>query len=53
MIKPALAATAILLLAAAPAFAACNPIQSKTVPLTGCIDTEWQPIEGQGAQEFS
>ena len=53
MFKTLLAGAALALLTAMPAFAACTEISSKTVALTGCIDSEWQPIEGTGAQEFS
>ena len=53
MLKTLLAGAALALLTAMPAFAACTEISSKTVALTGCIDSEWQPIEGTGAQEFS
>lgn len=53
MLKTLLAGAGLVLLTAMPAFAACTEISSKTIALTGCIDTEWQPIEGTGAQEFS
>ncbi|MEO7224290.1 MAG: hypothetical protein ABIY37_17615 [Devosia sp.] len=53
MLKTILAGAALALLTAMPAFAACTEISSKTIALTGCIDSEWQPIEGTGAQEFS
>lgn len=53
MFKTLLAGAGIALLTVAPAFAACTPISSATIALTGCIDGEWQPIEGTGAQEFS
>ncbi len=53
MLKTILAGAALTLLTAMPAFAACTEISSKTIALTGCIDSEWQPIEGTGAQEFS
>jgi hypothetical protein len=39
------------LLLAAPALA-CTDISSKTVKLTGCVDTEWVQTQGTGAQEF-
>lgn len=53
MLKTLLAGATLALLTAVPAFAACTEISSKTIALTGCIDAEWQPIEGTGAQEFS
>jgi hypothetical protein len=53
MLKTLLAGAGLALLTAVPAFAACTEISSATIALTGCIDTEWQPIEGTGAQEFS
>jgi hypothetical protein len=53
MLKTLIAGAALALLTAMPAFAACTEISSKTIALTGCIDSEWQPIEGTGAQEFS
>lgn len=53
MLKTLIAGAAFALLTALPAFAACTEISSKTIALTGCIDGEWQPIEGTGAQEFS
>ena len=42
---------AALALLAGPAFA-CTDIASQTVKLTGCIDEQWQAIQGKGAQEF-
>jgi hypothetical protein len=51
MLKPTLIGVAAALLVAAPAFA-CDDISSKTVKLTACVDTEWVPGEGKGAQEF-
>ena len=53
MLKTLIAGAGLALLAAAPAMAACTDISSKTIALTGCIDSEWKPIEGTGAQEFS
>lgn len=53
MLKTLIAGAALALLTAMPAFAACTEISSKTIALTGCIDSEWQAIEGTGAQEFS
>lgn len=53
MLKSLLAGAGLALLTALPAAAACTPISSATIALTGCIDTEWQPITGTGAQEFS
>ena len=53
MLKLLVAGAGLALLTAMPAFAACTDITSKTIALTGCIDKEWQPIEGTGAQEFS
>jgi hypothetical protein len=53
MLKTIVAGAVLALLTALPAFAACTEITSKTLALTGCIDSEWQPIEGTGAQEFS
>ena len=53
MLKTLVAGAGLALLTAMPAFAACTEISSKTIALTGCIDKEWQPIEGTGAQEFS
>ncbi|HZY69175.1 MAG TPA: hypothetical protein VFE52_11330 [Devosia sp.] len=53
MLKTIIAGAALALLSAFPAFAACTEISSKTIALTGCIDSEWQAIEGTGAQEFS
>ena len=51
MLKPVLIGVAAVLLCAAPALA-CTNITSKTVKLTGCVDTEWVAGTGQGAQEF-
>ena len=53
MLKTLVAGAGLALLTAVPAFAACTEISSATIALTGCIDTEWQAIEGTGAQEFS
>ena len=53
MLKTLIAGATLALLTALPAFAACTEISSKTIALTGCIDSEWQAIEGTGAQEFS
>ena len=53
MLKTLVAGAGLALLTAMPAFAACTEISSKTIALTGCIDKDWQPIEGTGAQEFS
>jgi hypothetical protein len=53
MLKTLIAGAGVALLTALPAFAACTDISSTTIALTGCIDTEWQPIDGTGAQEFS
>ena len=53
MLKTLIAGAGLALLTAVPAFAACTDISSKTIALTGCIDKEWQAIEGTGAQEFS
>jgi hypothetical protein len=53
MLKTLLAGAGLALLTALPAFAACTDISSKTIALSGCVDTEWQAIEGTGAQEFS
>ncbi len=53
MLKSLVAGAGLALLTALPAFAACTDISSKTIALTGCIDEEWQAIEGTGAQEFS
>ena len=53
MLKTILAGAGIALLSAAPALSACTEISSKTIALSGCIDSEWQVIEGSGAQEFS
>jgi hypothetical protein len=53
MLKTLIVGAGLALLTALPAFAACTEISSKTIALTGCIDSEWQPIEGTGAQEFS
>ncbi|GEM_PF-2917924 len=52
MFKPLLIGAGLALAAALPASAACTDIASKTVTLAGCVDSEWQPIEGSGAQEF-
>jgi hypothetical protein len=51
MLKPTLIGVAAALLIAAPGLA-CSDIASKTIKLTGCIDTEWVAGEGKGAQEF-
>ena len=51
MLKPVLFGVAGVLLFAAPALA-CTDITSKTVKLSGCVDTEWVAGTGQGAQEF-
>lgn len=53
MLKTLIVGAGLALLSAVPAFAACTDISSKTIALTGCIDSEWQAIEGTGAQEFS
>jgi hypothetical protein len=53
MLKTLIVGAGLALLTAMPAIAACTDISSATIALTGCIDTEWQPIEGTGAQEFS
>lgn len=53
MLKTLVAGAGLALLTAIPAFAACTDISSTTIALTGCIDSEWQAIEGTGAQEFS
>jgi hypothetical protein len=53
MLKTLIAGAGLALLTALPAFAACTDISSKTIALSGCVDGEWQPIEGTGAQEFS
>lgn len=42
---------AAMALLAAPAFA-CTDISSQTVKLTGCVDEQWQALQGTGAQEF-
>jgi hypothetical protein len=52
MLKPIVIGAAAALLLAVPAFAACTPITSKTVKLTGCVDSEWVAGAGSGAQEF-
>jgi hypothetical protein len=39
------------LLFVAPALA-CTDISSKTIKLTGCVESEWVQSEGTGAQEF-
>jgi hypothetical protein len=37
----------------APAQATCTEISSQVVALTGCVDSQWQRIEGKsGGQEF-
>src|SRR3954468_24445118 len=51
MLKPLIIGAGTALLFAVPAIA-CTDISSKTVKLTGCVDEQWQPIEGKGAQEF-
>jgi len=51
MLKQTFIGVAAALLVAAPALA-CTDIASKTVNLTACVDTEWVPAEGKGAQEF-
>jgi hypothetical protein len=51
MFKSVLIGAGAVLLLAAPAFA-CTEISSQTVKLTGCVDEQWQPLEGTGAQEF-
>ena len=51
MYKSLLIGAGAALLFAAPALA-CTDIASKTVKLTGCIDTEWVAGTGTGAQEF-
>lgn len=43
---------AVALLISAGAASACTDISSQTVKLTGCVDDEWQPTDGEGAQEF-
>ncbi len=53
MLKTLIAGATLALLTAVPAFAACTEISSKTIALTGCVDSEWQKIDGTGAQEFS
>lgn len=53
MLKTLVAGAGLALLTAVPAFAACTEISSTTIALSGCIDSEWQAIEGTGAQEFS
>ncbi len=53
MLKSLVVGAGLALLTALPAFAACTEISSETIALTGCIDSEWQAIEGTGAQEFS
>lgn len=53
MFKTLLAGATLALFSALPAFAACTDISSKTIALTGCVDSEWQAIEATGAQEFS
>ena len=52
MLKPLLVGAGFVLATALPAAAACTDIASKTIALSGCIDSEWQPLEGSGAQEF-
>jgi hypothetical protein len=51
MHKSLLIGAAAALLFAAPALA-CTEISSKTVKLTGCVDTGWVAGTGTGAQEF-
>jgi hypothetical protein len=52
MLKPVLIGVAAVLLCAAPALA-CTNITSKTVKLTGCVDTDFLPPTGRSAhQEF-
>jgi hypothetical protein len=51
MHKPLLIGAGLVLLSAIPAFA-CTAITSKTVALSGCVETEWQAGTGTGAQEF-
>jgi hypothetical protein len=53
MLKTLIAGAGLALLSAVPGLAACTDISSKTIALTGCIGSEWQAIEGTGAQEFS
>jgi len=53
MLKTLIAGAGLALLTALPAFAACTEISSKTIALTGCIDSEWKAVESTGAQEFS
>jgi hypothetical protein len=52
MLKSLLIGAGLALLTALPAFAACTNISSATIALTGCIDAEWVPGSGTGAQEF-
>lgn len=52
MLKPLLIGAGFVLAAALPAAAACTDIASQTIALSGCIDSEWQALEGSGAQEF-
>ena len=52
MLKTLSIGAGLALLTAMPAFAACTDISSATVALTACVDSDWQPIEGTGAQEF-
>ena len=51
MYKSLILGAGAALLLAAPALA-CTDITSKTVKLTGCVDTEWVAGTGTGAQEF-
>ncbi len=52
MLKPLVFGAVAVLVFAVPAFAACTPITSKTIKLTGCVDNEWVAGTGTGAQEF-
>jgi hypothetical protein len=51
MYKSLIIGAGAALLLAAPALA-CTDIASKTIKLTGCVDTEWVAGTGTGAQEF-
>jgi hypothetical protein len=51
MLKSVIIGAGVALLFAAPALA-CTDITSKTVQLTACVDEQWKPLDGTGAQEF-
>ena len=52
MLRTLLIGAGFALLSAVPALAACTEIKSATIALAGCVDGEWVPGTGTGAQEF-